>query len=110
MVSNPEHIEKVRQEIMRFRELLDVMALKLRDGERAYERLFAVLPPETAQLREKDRQTKLAEHIIGNLEPLRRVVVNAQFDAREMERAFEELHGIILSSEEDEASETDETD
>jgi len=109
-VGNPEHIEKVRQEIMRFRELLDVMALKLRDGERAYECLFAVLPPETAQLREKDRQTKLAEHLFGNLQPLSRAVVKAQFDAREMERAFEELHGIILTSDADEASETDETD
>ena len=76
---------------MRFRELLDVMKLKLHDGERAYERLFAVLPPETAQLREKDRQTKLAEHLIGNLQPLSRAVVKAQFDARERDRAFEEL-------------------
>lgn len=106
MTANPEPIEKVRQEIMRFRELLDVMRIKLEDSERLYERLFAVLPPETAQLKEKDRQTRLAEYYMqqGDLTALSRAVVRAQFDAREMQNAFEELHGIILGASEDDLS------
>ena len=36
-----EEIEKVRQEIMRFRELLNIMRQNLDDGERAYTQLFS---------------------------------------------------------------------
>ena len=95
-----EDIEKVRQEIMRFRELLDIMRGKLDDGERAYAQLFAKCDPEDVQrLKTKDLQWKAAEQVIDDLTPLSRAVGQMRFEARNLERAFEELHDIIVSTE-----------
>ena len=103
-MSNPEAIEKVRQEIMRFRELLDILREKLDDGERIYEKLFSSLSPEEAALtKEKDRQWKLAEKMVADLSPLSRAVFQMYYEAREMERAFEELHNIIVTVPDDDA-------
>ena len=97
-----DQIEDVRQEIMRFRELLNIMRLKLDESERAYEQLFASVPPETlTNLKEKDRQWKLAEQMVDDTSVLRKAVGNARFNAREMERAFEELHDIIVTHEQE---------
>jgi hypothetical protein len=99
--SETEQIEKVRQEIMRFRELLTIMRAKLEDGERAYEQLFANCSPEDRQrLKEKDLQWLVASQIVGDLSGLSRSVGIARFNARELERAFEELHDIIVTVEE----------
>ena len=100
-MANPEEIEKVRQEIMRFRELLNIMRLKLDEGERAYGQLFAnVSPEEMTTMKEKDLQGKVAREIIGNLTPLSNAVLKVRFDARELERAFEELYNIIVTVQE----------
>jgi hypothetical protein len=97
-MANPENVEKVRQEIMRFRELLNIMHLKLDEGERAYGQLFSNRSPEEMQnMKEKDLQGKVAEEIIGDLTPLSKAVLKARFGARELERAFEELYDIIVT-------------
>ncbi len=99
--ANHEQIEKVRQEIMRFRELLNIMRLKLDESERDYARLFANCSPEDKQrLKEKDLQWLVATQIVGDLKGLSRMAATAQFNAREMMRAFEELHDIIVTVEE----------
>jgi hypothetical protein len=98
-MANPEDIEKVRQAIMRFRELLNVMRLRLESGERAYERLF-VNHPRQDGLKEKERQWQLAEDLVHDLTPLSKAVVQVRFDARELERAFEELYNIIVTTDE----------
>lgn len=93
-----EDIEKVRQEIMRFRELLDIMRGKLEEGERAYAQLLATCSPEDVQpLKTKDLQWKAAEQIVDDLTPLRRAVGQMRYETRNLERAFEELHGVIVS-------------
>jgi DNA-directed RNA polymerase subunit F len=97
-MANNEEIEKVRQEIMRFNELLHVMRRKLEYAERAYARLFQNCDPEDVKnLKEKDLQWKVAEQLVHDLSPLSIAVVQAQFDAREIERAFEELYNIIVT-------------
>jgi len=97
-----DQIEDVRQEIMRFRELLNIMRLKLDESERAYAELFASVPPETlTTLKEKDRQWKLAEQMVDDTSVLRKAASQARFNAREMERAFEELHDIIVAHEQE---------
>jgi Mg2+ and Co2+ transporter CorA len=96
----PEHedIEKVRQEIMRFRELLNIMAQSLNSGERAYEKLFANCSDEDkANLKEKELQWKVAEQIIDDLSPLRDAVLRMRFSARTLEKEFEQLHDIIMT-------------
>ena len=98
-MANPEDIEKVRQEIMRFRELLTIMRQRVENGERAYERLFVNHPPQDG-LKEKDRQWRLAEDLAPDLTPLSRAVSQVRFDARELERAFEELYNIIVTVDE----------
>lgn len=60
-MANHEEIEKVRQEIMRFNELLHIMRRKLEYAERAYTRLFENCDPEDVKnFKEKDLQWKVA--------------------------------------------------
>jgi hypothetical protein len=92
-----EEIEKVRQEVMRFHELLEIMRAKVEESERVYTRLFANLSAEDRNLKEKDQQWKVAEQLIADPSPLQKAVISAQFNAREMERAFEELYHIIIT-------------
>lgn len=100
-MTDHEDIEKVRQEIMRFRELLNIMRQKLESGERAYNKLFSNFSPEEMQgIKEKDLQWKLAEQIIDDLSPLEKAVMQSRFDARELEKAFEELYDIIAATQE----------
>ena len=96
--TNPENVEKVRQAIMRYRELLDIMRLRIEANERLYENLFANIPAEEREgKREKEVQTLLARQLLDDLEPLSRAVLQTQFDARELQRAFGELSDIILT-------------
>ncbi len=100
-MANPEQLEKVRQELMRFRELLNIMRAKLEDGERAYTRLFANCSPEDKQrMKEKDLQWQVATQIVGDLSGLSKAVMQVRYDARDLERAFEELYDIIVTVEE----------
>ncbi|MBK9746820.1 MAG: hypothetical protein IPO91_08540 [Chloroflexi bacterium] len=97
-VQNPEHIEKIRQEVMRFRELLDVMKLRLELGDQLYTGLFAHLTEEEKQgKREKDLQTLVAYHLEEDQKPLEDAVLRMQFEARDFEKAFEELYGKIIT-------------
>ena len=97
-MANSEDIEKVRQEIMRFRELLNVMRERLEDGERAYARLFSNFSPEEiANTKEKDLQWKLAETMVADVSSLGKAVGQMRFDARLLEHGFEELYDIIAT-------------
>lgn len=97
MASN-EEIERMRQAIMRFRELLDIAQLRVQDGERAYDHLFAGFTPEQlAATKEKDLQWLLAEDLLDDPKMLGNAVMQAQYDMQDMERAFEELYHIIIS-------------
>ena len=97
-MASDEEIEKIRQEIMRFRELLNIMRLKLEDGERAYAQLLAGRSAEEmSSLMEKDLQWKVAEALIADLSPLRKATMTMRFETRNLEAAFEELHDIIVS-------------
>lgn len=95
-MTHAEALEKKRQAVMRLRELLDHMHLKLEEGERSYARLFAQLPEEERQkTREKATQGKVAQLLLDNPRPLENAILQMQFDARDLERAFEELYNII---------------
>lgn len=96
--TNPENVEKVRQATMRYRELLDIMRLRLEEGERRYDGLFANITLEERQGKShKDVQTLLARQLVDDVEPLSRAVLQAHFDARELQREFSELSDIILT-------------
>jgi hypothetical protein len=98
-MTDREHTEKVRQEIMRFNELLGIMRGHLTAGERAYDALFAAFTPEERDAtKHKDLQWKLAEQM-HDLTPLERAVSNMRFASRELEKAFEELYDIIAATE-----------
>jgi hypothetical protein len=93
-----DDIEKVRQAIMRFRELLTLMGHKVADGERAYAGLFDAPPLGTMTAsKEKDRQWELAAYLVHDTTALNKAVLQARFDARDMERAFEELYDILAT-------------
>ena len=83
---------------MRFRELLNIMTQQLQDGERAYAKLFSNVSDEDRKsLKEKDLQWKVAEQIIHDLTPLSNAALKMRFNARDMERNFEELYNIIIT-------------
>jgi hypothetical protein len=107
IVADREAIEKVRQDIMRLRELLDIMRVRLEAGEREYARLFTGLSVEDSQtLKVKDLQWKLAEHMLDSddLRPLSALVLRMRFECHELDRAFEDLHDTIVTEpSEDEA-------
>ena len=89
-----EEIEKIRQAIMRFRELLDVMQLKVDEGNRTYTRLLAGYGEEG--MKEKDVQWLVAQELVEDPSALSDAVIYAQFNAREMMLAFEELVNILI--------------
>lgn len=94
---NTEDIEKVRQAIMRFRELLDIMRLHLVEAERAYEGLFAKYGPDQSEGMEvKKIQWAIAERIVHDPKDLTTAVMQTRFDARELEKAFEELYDKLI--------------
>ncbi len=99
-MSDREDIERVRQAIMRFRELLTIMQEKVNVGEQAYTQLFSKCTPEDIQrLKTKDLQWKAAEQLVDDLAPLRRAVGQMHYETRTLERELEALYGIIASAE-----------
>lgn len=103
-MTDVEKVERVRQEIMRFRELLTIMRQQQEAGERLYAKLFAGFSEEEkAATKEKDLQWKLAEQIEGDLSALNKAVLQMQFAARDLERNFEQLHHLIYETESAEA-------
>lgn len=91
-----ERVEKIRQAVMRYRELLDLLTGHLADAERAYAALFDGIPAEVlAALPEKQRQGEAAKRALDDLDPLRRSVLDARFNMREIEKGFEELHDRV---------------
>ncbi|MCU0514282.1 MAG: hypothetical protein MUE40_17135 [Anaerolineae bacterium] len=95
-----EQVEKVRQAIMRYRELLDVLAGRMAAGEKRYVALFQGLTPEQrASLPEKLQQREAARAALEDLDPLRRALLAMQFDLHDVERAFEEVYNNIAPDE-----------
>jgi hypothetical protein len=85
--------EKMRQAVMRYRELLDLMTAHMAEGEHAYAALFAPLPDEVREgWPEKAQQGEAARLLLDDAEPLRRAVLTLRFNAREMEKEFEALY------------------
>ena len=93
-----EKIEKIRQELIQFRELLNIMSEQVHEGEQSYEALLSMCSDEDMEsLRERDLQWKVAQRIIGDLSPLSKAVIHMRFNARNMERDFEQLYDIIVA-------------
>lgn len=98
--ATPEQSEIVRQEVMRFRELLNIMRLRLEEGERAYDKLFAkCTAEEKSTLKEKDLQWRVAEQLLADNEQdvLGDAALRMRFHSRDLERAFEELYNISIT-------------
>lgn len=92
-----EQIERARQAIMRFRELLDLMTAELAEGERAYKVLFAQCTPEQiATLKEKDLQGIAAIYLLDDRSALGDAALHLRIAARNVERDFEQLYDNIM--------------
>lgn len=95
-----EHIEKVRQAIMRYRELLDQLKIRLANGERTYESLFKdVSEQQRSSLPHKALQREATIIALEDLTALRNAALRMQFDMRDLEGAFEELYNNIAPEE-----------
>jgi hypothetical protein len=103
-MTDTEQIEKLRQGIMRFRELLDLLHAELNTGEQAYVQLFAhCTPEEKAALKEKDLQRRAALALIDDSSALRDAALHLRFVTRHLERDFEQLHDNLIPAEADDA-------
>jgi hypothetical protein len=95
-----EDIERVRQQVMRLRELLTLIGGSVAAGERAYARLFAACSDDDRKtLGVKQLQGKVAVQLLtaGDLVPLREAVLALRLEARSLERSFEEVYDLIVS-------------
>ncbi len=93
-----EALEKARQEVMRFKELLDVAEQQFKEGATLYDKLFAQLTEGERMLPEKERQRIAASAVLKDASTLKQATLHMQFVARNLERDFEELYGIILEN------------
>ena len=97
-VASPEDIEKMRQAIMRFRELLDLMKLEIEEGETAYKQLFASVSPEDmATLKEKELQRQVAYSLMDDPSALSQAALHLRFVTRNLERDFEQLYDNVMA-------------
>lgn len=95
-----EQVERVRQAIMRYRELMDLLHSRTATAERNYERLFEPLTPDQREtLSEKLRQREAAIHALKDMEPLRRAVMQIRFAMRDFEREFDQIATHIAPEE-----------
>lgn len=91
-----ESQERMRQAVMRYRELLDVMRLRLEAGERAYNALFAPLSEDERALPEKQQQGIVGRLALQDRTALERAVLHMHFECRDLQKAFEDLHFIVV--------------
>lgn len=99
-MSHKEQLERIRQAIMRYRELMDFAQQYIERGERDYARLFDDVPAEQREtLAEKELQGAAARIAMDDLEPLRRAVLKLRFGMRDLEREFEALFNNIAYDE-----------
>jgi hypothetical protein len=97
-MATPDEIEKLRQAIMRFRELLDIMRLEVEEGEQAYQQLFAnCTPEEIATLKEKELQRQVATRLVDDPSVLGKAALHLRFVARNLERDFEQLYDNVMT-------------
>jgi hypothetical protein len=102
-MATAEKIEKTRQAIMRFRELLDLLTREIETAEAAYWQLFANLTPEEmATLKEKELQRLVATSMVGDPSALADAALHMRFVGRNLERDFEHLYNNIMMEEEEE--------
>jgi hypothetical protein len=91
-----EQYEKIRQAIMRYRELLDLTKGHLAEAEKTYAALLGHLTPqERAQLPAKEQHGLAAQKAMQDLAPLRQAVWGAYFNLHQMTQAFSELQDNI---------------
>lgn len=94
-MSQEEDVEKVRQAIMRYRELLDVLNARIHQAEKRYQALFAVIPAEKKTLPLKALQREAALLALDDMEPLRKATLAVYYDLHDMTKAFEEVYNNI---------------
>ena len=99
MNDDPETIERLRQGVMRYRELLDILHSQIEQGEQAYAELMARLSPDdTDGLSEKAIQGLLAKQLSDDPTPLGEAALTMRWHMRYMERDFEQVYDNVMAS------------
>ena len=92
-----EQIEKTRQAIMRFRELLDIMKGELEQGEEYYRQFFEQCTPEQkATMKDKDLQLQAAYYHVEDPSAIVKAAGHMRFITRNLEHDFEQLHDNMV--------------
>jgi hypothetical protein len=94
-------VERVRQAIMRYRELLDVLSQRMQQAEKRYDALFAPLPQEKKTLPVKALQCEAALLALTDMEPLRKATLAVYYDLHDMTKAFEDMYNNIAPTSDD---------
>ncbi len=94
-----EQLERARQGIMRFRELLDLLHAEIDEAERRYADLFAQCTPEEREtLKEKDLQLRAAIPLVEDPAPLGDAALHMRYITRNLERDFEQIYDNIMTN------------
>jgi hypothetical protein len=95
-------VEKARQAIMRYQEMLAMMREQLEMGEQMYLRMMQQYAADApSEMKEKDRQRRMAENMVEDMTPLMRAVNMMRFYVHDLDRAFEELQGVLYAEKPD---------
>jgi hypothetical protein len=92
-----EQIERTRQAIMRYRELLDLMRDQLEEGETLYRRMFdGCNLEELAGLKEKEQQLQAAYTLFEDPTSIAAAALHMAFSSRNLERDFHQIHDNVM--------------
>jgi hypothetical protein len=104
-MNDTEHIERLRQAIMRYRELITLLHATVDKGERAYEELFAdYSATQREAAKEKDLQWQIAARLLSScdeaganaeLRAFQNAALAMRIEARNFERDFEQVYDIL---------------
>jgi hypothetical protein len=103
-MTNLEHLEKMRQAVMRMRELLDILHGQTQQAEKGYAKLFAHLSEAEQAKPEKDRQRLAALPLLDDAAPLSQLALTMRWQMHEMNKEFEQLYdNTLIEADDDEA-------
>lgn len=103
-MTNREQHEKLRQAIMRYRELMDIAQAMMARAERDYHHLFADVPEQArATLAEKALQGEAAKLAMNNLKPLQDALLRLRFGFYDLSKEFEQTYNNTVPAPEDES-------
>ncbi len=100
-MTDQERHDKLRQAIMRYRELMDIAQAMMTRAERDYQQLFAGVPEQArATLAEKALHGEAAKLAMDDLKPLQDALLRLRFGLHDLSKEFEQTYNNTVPADE----------